>query len=102
MHASRLGEPTIFHWLVSKGGDINKSDKNLNCPVAIACFHGHAEILRILIEAKAELHTKNENGQTPLMTCSWNGHYECAKLLVEAGLDVNVREGECHCVGVVV
>ena len=50
---------------------------------------GHAEVVRLLIEAGAEKNHAKTEGATPLFIASQMGHAEVVRLLGEAGADKN-------------
>ena len=57
-------------------------------------FLGHAEVVRILLEANANVEDHNENGHTPLMEAASAGHVEVAKILLEYGAGINTHSNE--------
>ena len=58
-------------------------------PVWNCSYGGHAEGLRILLEAGANPRTANEDGETAVFITSSFGHTECLRLLLDAGADKN-------------
>jgi ankyrin repeat protein len=46
---------------------------------------GHADALKLLIEAGGDVNKVNERGMSPLMVASAKGHVECVKILLSAG-----------------
>ena len=57
--------------------------------LTIATEHGHAEIVKLLLEAKADVNKKSNDDYTAITLASLLGHAEIVKLLLEAGADVN-------------
>ena len=53
---------------------------------------GHAEGVRILLEAGAGHHRGTLEGETPLHLASDNGHHAAARVLVSRGADPNIRD----------
>jgi len=53
-------------------------------PLFHAARYGHAECLRLLLEAGAQVRIVDELGQTPIHYAAWHGHNECAALLLES------------------
>ena len=51
-------------------------------PLFHAARYGHAECLRLLLEAGAQVRIVDELGQTPIHYAAWYGHNECAALLL--------------------
>lgn len=53
-----------------------------------ACFAGHANIVKLLLESGAVVDAKTSHGVTPLMRAIQSCRPECVKLLLEAGADI--------------
>jgi uncharacterized protein len=71
-------------------------------PLGLACFFGHAETARVLLEYEADPNTlgRNEHIQTNALHAATAGEnkdeqtrYELTKLLLEHGADPNVSQG---------
>ena len=76
------------------GVNINVWDSDGWAPLHIACLHGYADLVRLLIEkgADANVRTMNEWVHTPLhIACRYNG-VPAVRLLLEKGADPNVRD----------
>ena len=56
-----------------------------------ACWHGHVEAARLLLEKGAAVDAKDEHGQTPLVRACLTGHVEAARLLLEKGADRTLK-----------
>jgi len=50
-----------------------------------AAAEGHAEVVRLLIEAGADLNAADKEGTTALILATLNGHLDVAALLLDAG-----------------
>ncbi|EOD15466.1 hypothetical protein EMIHUDRAFT_370677, partial [Emiliania huxleyi CCMP1516] len=59
--------------------------QNGTTPLIMACFNGHLEIARLLLEAGAAIDQADEQGATPLFAACHQGHLEVAKLLSSYG-----------------
>ena len=74
-------------------------------PLGLACFFGHVDTARLLVERGADPNTlaRNEHIQTSALHAAAAGEnkdadvrYELCKLLHEHGADVNMRQGSGH------
>jgi ankyrin repeat protein len=53
----------------------------------LAAYHGHAELVRALLERGADANQANDRGQTPLAGAVFKGADEVVRALVAAGAD---------------
>ncbi|KAI0430727.1 ankyrin repeat-containing domain protein [Xylaria sp. FL1042] len=58
-------------------------------PLHVACYHGHEEIIQLLIDTGAEVEKVVDNSRTPLELASESGQVPAIRLLLRAGVDVN-------------
>ncbi|XP_019860059.1 PREDICTED: transient receptor potential cation channel subfamily A member 1 homolog isoform X2 [Amphimedon queenslandica] len=72
-------------------GYINCTDTLKDTPLNIACFKGHTEIVKLLLEHGADFNVTNNKGQgrTPLGIACVQGHTEVVKLLLKHKADFN-------------
>jgi ankyrin repeat protein len=61
-------------------------------PLMFAAREGHAEIARILVDAKAKLNLQSANGTTALSIDIINNHIELARYLLTQGADPNISD----------
>lgn len=63
-------------------------------PLGLACFFGHFEAARLLLEAGAEVNSPSHNAQKvmPLHSAASSRSLEIARLLLELGADPNARQ----------
>ena len=59
--------------------------------INIASFHGHADIVSILLNSGANPHIADKEGFTPLMSACQNGHEEVVRLLISSGVNINAQ-----------
>ncbi len=65
-------------------------------PLGLACFFGHAEIAKLLLEHGAEVNSPSRNPLKvqPLNSAAAAQNLEIARLLLNHGADPNARQGE--------
>jgi uncharacterized protein len=67
-------------------------------PLGLACFFGHASVVRVLLERGAAVDSPSQNAQhvSPLNSAAAGRHVEAARLLLEGGADPNIRQAGSH------
>lgn len=76
--------------LLDRGADIETRDKwDKKNPLLVAAFHGHNEIVDLLLQRKAKVNV-DCFGETALMFAARNKHVETVKKLVAAGININI------------
>ena len=73
--------------LAERPQDLDIADNAGNSPLQIASLEGHADVVRILLNAGCDIYCKNSDLDTPLIDAVENGHLDVVKLLLEAGSD---------------
>src|ERR1700760_1724292 len=58
-----------------------------------AAARGHADVVRVLLEAGADACARRADGVTPLILAVFFGHEPAVRLLVECGADASARTG---------
>ena len=61
-------------------------------PLHRACYNGHLDVVRVLLEAGADLHATDNGGRTPLHRACDNGHLDVVRVLFEAGADLHATD----------
>lgn len=69
----------------------NKQAKDGWSPLLYACYHGHPEVIRILLKQNARVDVFDESGRASLHLAAELGHEDVVKLLLENNAFVNVR-----------
>ena len=59
-----------------------------------AAREGHANCVKLLLEAGADMDKRDKRGCTPLHNAAKNGHAACGQLLLDAGADATVRNAD--------
>lgn len=69
---------------------LNICNEKKETPLHVACDHGHAELVEILLDAGASIHLKTIDGRTPLHLACLRGYPDIVKLLLNCGnCDIN-------------
>ena len=74
---------------MSKGANVNSTTKSNSTALRAACFDGHFEIVKFLVENSADIEIANRHGHTCLMIACYKGHLQIAKYLISKGADLN-------------
>ena len=70
---------------------VNQRTETLVTALAVACKHGHKELVRLLLENGADPNMVNDAGIAPLHLVCLLGYTEIAEMLLNAGADQDVR-----------
>ena len=70
---------------------VNQRTETLVTALAVACRHGHKELVRLLLENGADANLVNDVGIAPLHLVCLLGYTEIAEMLLNAGADQDVR-----------
>lgn len=79
----------MVQYLIARGGDRRKRDKDGNSPLYLAASFGHLDVCQWLLHdggAHEDIrHKHHRNGDTPLRCALQRGHFDVAKLLILSG-----------------
>ena len=67
----------------------DEADEHGRTPLWKACYEGHVDAARLLLDNGAEVDRADEDGRTPLFIAYREGHVDAARLLLDKGADVN-------------
>lgn len=82
---------STFQILLEHGAGINThSNEFKESALTLACYKGHLDMVRFLLEAGADQEHKTDEMHTALMEASMDGHVEVARLLLDSGAQVNM------------
>ena len=77
-------------WWITEPSINTHSNEFKESALTLACYKGHLEMVRFLLEAGADQEHKTEEMHTALMEASMDGHVEVARLLLDSGAQVNM------------
>lgn len=75
---------------IAAGADLHAKDSMGNCALINAAFHGHFEIVRLLLEAKADPDVRETEGMTALHWAVRNNKPEGVALLLKHGASCDI------------
>ncbi|XP_034251058.1 ankyrin repeat domain-containing protein 17 isoform X2 [Thrips palmi] len=91
MEAASAGKVAVAKVLLDHGAGINThSNEFKESALTLACYKGHLDMVRFLLEEGADQEHKTDEMHTALMEASMDGHVEVAKLLLDSGAQVNM------------
>nr|XP_023030075.1 ankyrin repeat domain-containing protein 17-like [Leptinotarsa decemlineata] len=91
MEAASAGHVGLAKILLNHGAGINThSNEFKESALTLACYKGHLDMVRFLLEAGADQEHKTDEMHTALMEASMDGHVEVARLLLDSGAQVNM------------
>jgi len=88
--ACRNGREEVTRLLLTANADPHsihrdQGDKTIHA----ACWDGHLQCLRLLLDAGVDVDSDNINEWTPLYMCAQHGFADCTRLLLQRRADVN-------------
>ncbi|BES92174.1 multiple ankyrin repeats single kh domain [Nesidiocoris tenuis] len=91
MEAASAGHVPVAEILLARGAGINThSNEFKESALTLACYKGHLDMVRFLLDAGADQEHKTDEMHTALMEASMDGHVEVARLLLDSGAQVNM------------
>lgn len=93
-HAVRGGHLALCRELLTRGAEVNASDRRQRTPLHVACEEQHADLALELLFAKADVNVVDGNKQTALHKAVTGSSVEVLKVLVEhGGADMTLTDG---------
>ena len=96
IRAAKAGDLTKLKTLLENNKTLlDAQDADGSTALHCACWKGHLEAVRFLLESGADVHAHNTNdhwGTTPLHAAAHANQAAIAALLIEAGADINARD----------
>ncbi|KFZ16603.1 hypothetical protein V501_02143 [Pseudogymnoascus sp. VKM F-4519 (FW-2642)] len=85
--AARAGQIDLFEQALPAGLPANMTNEKGDSLVMLAAYHGHSQLVRLLISHGANPNSLNDRGQSPLAGAVFKGESEVVKALLEGGAD---------------
>lgn len=85
--AAKEGRVDVCRFLIRRDGWDLPDKYHEWTPLFHAARYGHADCLRLLLEAGAQVRIVDEFGQLPIHYAAWYGHNDCTGLLLESSQD---------------
>jgi len=77
---------------IAGGARTNLQEKDTQrTPLMLACLDGHADIVRLLLDAQADPHEHTKRDEYPLTNAVVRGHTEAVRALLEAGAETTLQ-----------
>ncbi len=93
MRAIESNDAAAVRKLIGQGANVDELTSSGDAPLVMAAYLGHAEIVRLLLEAGADVKAVDPGMKaTALHAAAYAGRTEAAKLLVQGGIDID-RQG---------
>ncbi|WP_010653148.1 ankyrin repeat domain-containing protein [Fluoribacter dumoffii] len=91
MIAAGRGSLKVIEYLLEKGADLHKKNKDGENASFFAVENGQLETLQFLNKAGIDLFLSNAKGETTLMRAAQHGHLDMVRYLLEQGIPVNQK-----------
>jgi ankyrin repeat protein len=95
LKAAKAGDiAAVRKALAASPGLIRARDKDGSTPLHCAAWKGHAEVVRVLLDAGAGINDHNKNdhwGTTPLHAAAHGNQFQAAEVLISRGADVRAK-----------
>lgn len=94
MFAALGGHGKVAQKLLQSNAQVNvPSGSNNDIPLTSACWKGHHNVVKLLLEYNSNIEHRTKDGCTPLMLAAREGHIYVAELLLKNNAQVNVPSG---------
>ena len=92
MRAIENNDTAAVRKLIEQGANVDELEPNGDAPLVMAAYLGHAEIVRLLLDAGADVKAVDPGMKaTALHAAAYAGRTEAAKLLVAGGVEIDKR-----------
>jgi ankyrin repeat protein len=87
------GHVDTCKFLISRGANVNHTDKAGNTPMARAATQGHSAVIELLLAKGVDPNAVTQDNNTALHWAAGAGHLVAVKALVKAGAKLDVQNG---------
>ncbi|EXJ95950.1 hypothetical protein A1O1_01075 [Capronia coronata CBS 617.96] len=91
-NAARSGEISVFEQALPQGLPANLTNDHGDTLLMLAAYHGHLQLVTLLVGHGADPNRLNDRGQSPLAGVVFKNEAEIVKVLLEAGADPEAGE----------
>lgn len=88
--ASRKGDVEVFSEPLKKGLPPNLKNEKGDTFLMLATYHGHAPLVKLLLQHAADPNIVNDKNQSPIAGAIFKNEVECTELLVRGGADLDL------------
>ncbi|OPB36865.1 ankyrin [Trichoderma guizhouense] len=85
--SARKGEVAVFEQALPAGLPPNMTNEKGDTLLMLAAYHGHADLVKLLIQHGADPNRVNDRGQSPLAGAVFKKEDEVIEVLLEGGAD---------------
>ena len=89
--AARSGDTNTLTHAIAAGVSVNATSPRGDSLLMLACYYGHADAVRALIDRGADVTQLDARGQTPLAGVAFN-RVDMVRWLVEQGASLDIRD----------
>lgn len=98
--AGKQNQAEIITYFLSKGVDVNKTNKDGNTPFIIAAGAKESAVLEQVLPKAKNINLQNLKGESALTMAVRSGTSEAVALLLNKGADVNVKDKDGNNLGI--
>jgi len=91
-NAARAGDLPLFNQALPAGLPPNMTNEKGDSLIMLASYHGHPELVRLLLSHGADPNRLNDRGQSPLAGAVFKNEDEVVEALLEGGADPDLGE----------
>ncbi|KAL8784419.1 MAG: hypothetical protein Q9195_009047 [Heterodermia aff. obscurata] len=93
-YAASIGLLQVVEDIIPHIDDINTQGGECGNALQAACYHGHEDVVQILLNAGADVNAKGGQYGNALQAACYHGHKDVVQILLNAGANVNAKGGQ--------